>query len=78
MFSGCPSVCVRPFKHLQLAETDALIPTSHCESKRFWLQAAPIASVGLKLYDEAVRVAVAHRLGCRACEPHTCACGKNV
>ena len=35
MFSGCPSVCVRPFKHLQLAETDALIPTSHCESKRF-------------------------------------------
>ena len=36
-----------------------------------WLQAAPIASVGLKLSDEAVRVAVAHRLGCRACEPHT-------
>ena len=28
--------------------------------------------------NEAVRVAVAHRLGCRACEPHTCACGKNV
>ena len=27
-----------------------------------WLQAAPIASVGLKLSDEAVRVAVAHRL----------------
>ena len=43
-----------------------------------WLQAAPIASVGLKLSDEAVRVVVAHRLGCRACEPHTCACGKNV
>jgi len=29
-----------------------------------WLQAAPIASVGLKLSDEAVRVAVAHRRGC--------------
>ena len=43
-----------------------------------WLQAALIASVGLKLSDEAVRVAVAHRLGCRACEPHTCACGKNI
>jgi len=43
-----------------------------------WLQAAPIASVGLKLSDEAVRVAVAHRLGCRAREPHTCVCGKNV
>ena len=43
-----------------------------------WLQAASIASVGLKLSDEAVRVAVAHRLGCRACEPHTCARGKNI
>ena len=43
-----------------------------------WLQVAPIASVGLKLSDEVVRVAVAHRLGCRACEPHTCACGKNA
>jgi len=43
-----------------------------------WLPAAPIASVCLKLSDEAVRVAVAHRLGCRACEPHTFACAKNV
>ena len=32
-----------------------------------------IASVGLRLSDEAVRVAVAHRLGCKACVPHTCA-----
>jgi len=36
-----------------------------------WLHAPPIASVGLRLSDEAVRVAVAHRLGCKACEPHT-------
>ena len=26
----------------------------------------------------AVRVAVAYRLGCKACEPHTCPCGKAV
>ena len=43
-----------------------------------WLHAPPIASVGLRLSDEAVRVAVAHRLGCKACEPHTCVCGKAV
>ena len=39
-----------------------------------WLHAPPIASVGLRLSDEAVRVAVAHRLGSKACEPHTCVC----
>jgi len=31
-----------------------------------WLHAPPIASVGLRLSDEAVRVAVAHRLWCKA------------
>ena len=36
-----------------------------------WLHAPPITAVGLRLSDEAVRVAVAHRLGCKACEPHT-------
>ena len=36
-----------------------------------WLHAPPIASVGLRLSDEAVRIAVTHRLGCKACEPHT-------
>jgi len=30
-----------------------------------WLHAPPIASVGLRLSDEAVRVAVAHRWGAR-------------
>lgn len=43
-----------------------------------WLSAPPIASVGLRLSDEEIRVAVAHRLGCKACEPHDCACGKPV
>jgi len=28
--------------------------------------------------DEAIRIAVAYRLGCKACEPHTCVCGKPV
>ena len=41
-----------------------------------WLHAPPITAVGLRLSDEAVWVAVAHRLGSKACEPHTC--GKAV
>ena len=40
-----------------------------------WLLALPIANCGLKLTDDAVRVAVALRLGCTVCEAHTCRCG---
>ena len=43
-----------------------------------WLLAPPISLVGLKLSDEAIRVSVAQRLRCRACELHTCLCGKTV
>jgi len=43
-----------------------------------WLHAPPITAVGLRVSDEAVRVAVAQRLGCKACVPHTCVCGKPV
>ena len=40
------------------------------------MQAPPIASVGLLLPDEEIRLAVAYRLGTRACSPYTCACSK--
>ena len=43
-----------------------------------WLHAAPIASVGLKLTDEAIRISVVQRLGVCTCSPHTCTCGKLV
>ena len=38
----------------------------------------PIASCGLKLDDEAVRVAVGLRLGLDLCVPHHCHCGSLV
>ena len=43
-----------------------------------WLYSLPITSCGLKLSDEALRVAVGLRLGANICEPHTCACGAMV
>ena len=43
-----------------------------------WLQAPSIASVELLLSDEEIRLAVAYRLGNRACSSYTCACGKAV
>ena len=43
-----------------------------------WLFAMPIASCGLKLDDEAVKVAVGLRLGLDLCVPHECHCGSMV
>ena len=37
-----------------------------------WLNALPLAACGLSLDDEAVRVAVALRLGLQVCAPHEC------
>jgi len=39
-----------------------------------WLLALPIANCGLRLDDEAVRVAVGMRLGLSLCVPHNCDC----
>jgi len=53
-------------------------PASSTYSGQRLTACAPIASIGLRLSDEAVRLAVAQRLGCKACEPRTCTCGKPV
>ena len=43
-----------------------------------WLKALPISAIGLRLDDEAVRIAVGIRLGSNLCTPHPCACGELV
>lgn len=43
-----------------------------------WLYALPISSLGLRLSNEAVRVAVGFRLGAKICEEHVCPCGSTV
>lgn len=40
-----------------------------------WLQACPITACGLRLDDNAIRVAVGIRLGVNLCAPHPCQCG---
>ena len=43
-----------------------------------WLHAVPISSCGLRLSNEAVRVAVGLRLGAELCQPYRCICGASV
>jgi len=43
-----------------------------------WLAALPIASCGLCIDNEGVRVAVGLRLGLDICSPHMCQCGDAV
>jgi hypothetical protein len=43
-----------------------------------WLLALPISSCGLRLDDEAIRIAVCLRLGADICEPHQCPCSALV
>ena len=43
-----------------------------------WLHALSISSCGLRLDDEAVRVAVGLCLGAKLCEPDQCSCGAKV
>ena len=51
----------------------AFLAASHRHSGD-WLHALPISSCGLKLDNEAVRVAVCLRLGLPLCETHSCQC----
>jgi len=43
-----------------------------------FLQALPCSSVGTRLDDSHLRIAIALRLGASVCAPHTCICGESV
>ena len=43
-----------------------------------WFNAPPITSIGLRMSNETIRVAVGLRLGAKLYEPHQCNCGALV
>jgi len=43
-----------------------------------WLKAVPASSLGLRLADDSMRVAIGLRLGANLCIPFTCSCGSQV
>ena len=51
---------------------------SRAEGSGDWLQAFPMPSIGLKLDNGAVRLAVGLRLGAPLVHPHVCVCGAQV
>jgi hypothetical protein len=56
----------------------ARLLATRSQSASDWLTALPLSSIGLRLDNEAIRIAVALRLGSVVCEPHICRCGKLV
>ena len=52
--------------------------TSQAPHSGAWLLALPVANCGMRLDDEAMRVAVSMRLGLSLCSPHECRCGTLV
>jgi hypothetical protein len=56
----------------------AILLASKTRHSGDWLSALPITACGLRLDDEAIRVAVANRLGLDICVPHDCRCGAKV
>ena len=56
----------------------ARILAASFEHSSHWLNAIPIASLGLKLDNSQLRISVGLRLGSPLCHPHQCKCGVRV
>ena len=73
---------VKSQDHLQTTHTDqynrARLLASRASHSGDWLHAWPITACGLRMDNEAVRVAVGLRLGANLCSPHSCPCGAFV
>ena len=58
--------------------TRARLLANQQETSGASLEALPITSVGLRMADDVIRVAVGVRLGVNLCHPHVCVCGHQV
>jgi hypothetical protein len=85
--SGKQSFWDRPFVLSDKSTVEANLSTEHGKASFLaataphsgdWLLSLPITACGLRLEDDAVRTAVALRLGVNLCVPHVCHCGAQV
>ena len=61
------------------ARARARLLASSARESGVWLNVLPISSLGLRMDDDTIRVAVGLRLGAPLCRPHTCChCGSEV
>jgi hypothetical protein len=74
----CKLLASSLFNRAQNDIDKARLQASTAANSGAWLKAIPLAAIGLKLDDEAVRVAVGLRLGTDLCEPHSCPCSSAV
>ena len=59
--------------------TKARLLASSTKESGAWLNAIPVTSLGLRMSDETIRIAVGLRLGNPLCQPHQCLhCGSEV
>ena len=59
--------------------TKARLLASQQKESGAWLSAPPVSSLGLRMSDDSIRIAISLRLGCTVCAPHKCSlCGNHV
>ena len=74
----CASIANDLLAHSSNQSDRARLLASRASWSGDWLNALPLASIGLKLDDQSVRIAIALRLGAHVVHPHACVCGAPV